>query len=104
MTASNLPQDIFEAAKVIQELQGKTYKSRMDIDNLNRAKLRIAFWACRSENIVASRENLAYVLGSDAKDIMGAYDRYLEKDEETKKREGKDKGGKKGSTNFWENA
>ncbi len=107
MTSSDLPQDVFDAVKIIHDLQDKAYKSRMDIDTLNRAKLRVAFWACRSENIVASRENLAYVLGGDAKEIMSAYDRYLERDEDAKG--GKDKAdkpakGKKGTTGFWENA
>lgn len=108
MTASDLPEDILQAVGIIQELESKTYRSRADSDNLNRAKLRVAFWACRQENIVATRENLAYVLGSDAKEIMAAYDRYLEREEEGKAESEKNRGrpgtSRKGSTNFWDNA
>lgn len=109
MTASDLPEDILEAVSVIQELGNKTYRSRAESDNLNRAKLRVAFWACRSENVVASRENLAYILGADAREIIGAYDRYLERDEENKAREereavkGRPAGPKKDVGKFWNN-
>lgn len=108
------PDDIMDAIQVIQDLRDKSYMSRMERENLNRAKLRIAYWVCRNENIVASRENLSYILGSDAGDIMRAYDKYLEKDKEREKEEGKGKGKPKskpgdpkkggGGTQFWGNA
>ena len=94
-----------EAVKLIRDLRDKTYLTRDDRENLNRAKLRVAYWACRSESIVASRENLAYVLGSDAADIMNAYDKYLERDAERRKNApGKKKPGGTGGTKFWEDA
>ena len=100
---SNLPDDIMDAVKTIQEARGKTYLSRPERENLNRARLRIAYWACRNENIIASRENLAYILGADAPDIMRAYEKYLEKDKEGKK--GGSKPSRKGdNTKFWGNA
>lgn len=82
MSANDLPSDIHEAVKVIRTLQEKPYLSRLEKENLNRAKLRIAFWACRNENIVANRENLSYILGPDAANIMSAYDKYLQREDE----------------------
>ncbi|MCD8138795.1 MAG: hypothetical protein LUE17_03285 [Planctomycetaceae bacterium] len=95
---SDYPDDVMDAVRVIHDLRGKTYLSRQDRENLNRAKLRIAYWVCRSENIIASRENLTYVLGADAGDIMRAYEKYLE----SPKKDADKKGTKKrGGTQFW---
>lgn len=103
MTAgSNIPEDIMDAVKLIRELRDKRYPTRDDRENLNRAKLRIAYWACRSESIVASRENLSYVLGSDALDIMKAYDKYLESDADRKKAAAERRKKRPGDkTQFW---
>lgn len=81
-TGPNVPEDIMDAIALIRDMREKTYVSRLERENLNKAKLRVAYWVCRNENIVASRENLAYILGSDATDIMNAYDKYLEKEKE----------------------
>lgn len=89
--ASNLPAPILEAVNLIRELRGKQRLTRQEQESLNRAKLRIAYWACRSEQVVTSRENLTYILGPDATDIMKAYDKYLVKEGEDK--EGKRTGG-----------
>ncbi len=100
------PDDIMEAAKYIQKMRGKTYMSREDKENLNRAKLRIAYWACRSEGIVATKYNLEYVMGADAVDIVKAYDKYLVNEAERaerEKRERKEKGGKDDGK-FWDGA
>lgn len=106
MTSANVPEDILEAVQLIREAATRTYLTRTDKENLNRAKLRVAFWACRAEGIMASRENLSYVLGADATEIMNNYDKYLERTEEKEKEKAeKDKrGAKKGSSGFWENA
>lgn len=88
-----------DAVQYIRETQDKTYLTRQERENLNRAKLRIAFWACRTENVIASRENLAYILGNDAIDIMSAYDKYLERVDETSRTP---RGGKDGR-DFWGN-
>lgn len=93
-----LPNDILEAVRVLRELKDKPYMSRLDRENLNRAKLRIAFWACRTENIVASRENISYIIGPDAPAIMGAYDKYLEREDG---RPSTDRRKRKDSTEFW---
>ena len=101
MSAQEPPDDVLNAVKLIRKLRDKPYPTREDKIDLNRAKLRVAYWACRSESIVASRENLSYVLGEDAADIMGAYDRYLEAE---KNRPGDGKQGKtrrKIDTRFW---
>lgn len=101
MAAQEPPDDVMEAVRVLRKLRDKQYPSREDLIDMNRAKLRIAYWACRSENVIASRENLAYVLGGDADDIMGAYDRYLEsaKNKPDEKRDGKYP--RKIDTRFW---
>lgn len=106
MTSSNLPEDVLAAVQLIREAATRTYLTRTDKENLNKAKLRVAFWACRSEGIMASRENLSYILGADAAEIMNNYDKYLERaDEKDKEKTDKDKrGAKKGNAGFWENA
>ncbi|MCC8165469.1 MAG: hypothetical protein LIQ31_04825 [Planctomycetes bacterium] len=101
MSSSNPPDDVVDAVKYIQNMRAKTYLSRDERENLNRAKLRVAYWACRSEGIIASRENLAYVLGSDAADIMKAYDKYLEAAKNAPPGKGKQK---KQTGVFWDGA
>ncbi len=109
-SGAELPSEILDAVTIIRELGRKTYLSKPEREDLNRAKLRIAFWACRTENIVASRENLAYVLGIDAPEIMGAYDQYLERSderearEEAASREAAEKRRHKEGGPFWKNA
>lgn len=107
---SDLPAEIADAAQLLRDLRNKSYLSRPERDAVNRAKLQIAYWACRTENIVASRENLTYVLGPDADDIMGSYDRYLERDrakaKDLKAKRAKEAKGKKArdGKRFWDNA
>lgn len=104
-TSDDIPDDIMEAVKLLKELRQKTYLSRDERESVNRAKLRIAYWACRSESVVASRDNLTYILGSDAAEIMQAYDKYIERDAKTKaEREKEARRRKGGSSQFWENA
>lgn len=108
-SGSDLPSEIMDAVQLLQDLRKKSYLSRAERESVNRAKLRIAYWACKSESIVASRENLSYVLGPDAAEIMGAYDKYLERDqaraEEAKARRAKAAKKKPGDgKQFWGNA
>ncbi len=91
-----------QAVKYIRKLREKTYLSREEKIDLNRAKLRVAYWACRSEHIVATRETLGYILGSDAAEIMGHFDRYLEREKDGGKDGDQKKGG--GGTSFWDGA
>lgn len=103
-SGSTPPDEVMDSVKLIQRLKGKTYLSREEKIDLNRAKLHVAYWACRSENIIASRENLAYVLGPDAGEIMGAYEKYLvtEKEKEEREREERKKRkARKDGTKFW---
>lgn len=104
---ADVPDDLMEAVKFIQKCKKKTYLTHEEKIDLNRAKLRIAYWSCRSENIIASKENLAYILGpADAAEIMGAYEKYLVSEEEAAKQKRKSgrKGGKDQDTGFWEGA
>lgn len=93
-----LPNDILEAVRYLREMKDKAYLSRQERENINRAKLRIAYWSCRTENVAATRENLTYILGGDAADIMSAYDKYLERSD-GKGRDGKGRQGDTGE--FW---
>ncbi len=98
--SSQPPGDIMSAALFIRSCRAKTFLTRAEKEAINRAKLKIAFWACRAENIASSRENLTYILGDDAKDIMEKFDKYLERGDDKD-----DSGKKKGDgTKFWENA
>ncbi len=85
-------------------MRGKRYLTQTEKVELNKAKLHVAYWACRSENIIASRENLAYVLGADAADIMNSYDKYLAGMEEKEQRNRERKKDRKGNSGFWEGA
>lgn len=101
-TDPELPESVEAAVKVIRELREKTLLTREDRENLNRAKLRIAYYACRSENVAATRENLTYILGPDAIDIMNAYDKYLEREAERKTE--KPSRNRRGQGQFWDGA
>ncbi|MCC8190460.1 MAG: hypothetical protein LIP77_07475 [Planctomycetes bacterium] len=72
-----LPDEIMEAVKAIRAMEGKVFLTRREREVLHRAKLRIAYWACRSEGVPTTRENLGYILGADAAEILAAYDRYV---------------------------
>lgn len=101
-----LPSEVLEAVNFINATQDKEKLTRQDRDNLNRARLRVAYYACRSENIMATKENLSYVLGSDAAEIMTSYDKFLE-NEETRAREirAREAARKRGQQpGFWEGA
>ena len=100
---SDLPDSIMDAVRVIRDLHAKPSLLRTEQENLNRAKLRVAFWACRTENIIASRENLTYVLGPDARDIMGAYDKYLQREDEKPADSGRPAARRDGGR-FWDGA
>ncbi|MCL2000609.1 MAG: hypothetical protein FWG74_04170 [Planctomycetes bacterium] len=82
-STAQYPSDILDAITLIRQMSKKAYLSRSEREEINRAKLRIAFWSCRKENIAPSRENLSYILGPDAPEIMDSYDKYLEKDKQT---------------------
>ncbi len=100
--AAHPPDDVMEAVKFIRRLREKPYLSREEKIDLNRAKLRVAYWACRSEHIVATRETLGYILGGDSAEIMGHFDRYLEREKDQEKDGEKKK--REGGTSFWDGA
>ena len=100
MSSTNPPDDVMDAVRYIRDMREKTYLSREEKENLHRAKLRIAYWACRAEGIIASRENLTYVLGADAGEIMKAYDKYLDSNKNAPSDDKKKKPGKE-TGQFW---
>ena len=105
MSANRPPDDILDAVRLIKRLREKKFLSREEKIDINRAKLRVAYWACRSESIIASRDTLSYILGSDAPEIMGQYDRYLEREKEKEKDRSKQKRpGRQDKTTFWNGA
>ncbi len=103
MPDSRPPDDIMDAVRVIRRLREKKYLSREEKVEINRARLRVAYWACRSENIIASRETLSYILGADGAEIMSHYERYLEREGE-KKKDAPQRKARGGGTAFWDGA
>lgn len=106
MSVNRPPDDVQDAVRLIRRLREKNYLSRDEKVEMNRAKLRVAYWACRSEGIVASRESLSYILGADGGDIMNHYDRYLEREKEQKQKGAARKipGGSGDGSTFWDGA
>ena len=109
MSANRPPDDILDAVRLIRRLREKNILTREEKIDVNRAKLRVAYWACRSESVIASRETLSYILGSDATEIMSQYDRYLEREKEKENERGKDRDkqkrpGRQDKTTFWDGA
>jgi|GEM_PF-2114758 hypothetical protein len=99
-----VPDEIREAGSLIKTLMSKPVQSRLDKELIQQAKLKIAYWACGSERIASTRDNLSFVLGSDAKEIMENYDKALEREETKEKEKGKDKTKKdtsKRGSKFW---
>lgn len=99
-----IPEDVMEAARLIKALQDKTLLTRADKDRINQAKLKVAYWACGSESIPSSRENLSFVLGKDAQEIMTNYDKALAQEQGGKPESEKDRKDKKEKPGFWQNA
>lgn len=99
----SVPDDVLGAAEYIRQIQEKPLLSRSEKDKINQAKLRIAYWALGSEKVPATRENLSYILGADAKEILANYDKSLEREKQERSakfsRESRDKGREGG---FWE--
>lgn len=104
MSVNHPPEDILDAVRVIRRLRDKKYLSREEKVEINRAKLRVAYWACRSENIIASRETLGYILGSDGAEIMSHYERYLERGKEKSKGSARKIPGGGDGSSFWDGA
>ncbi|MDR1613488.1 MAG: hypothetical protein LBT97_12010 [Planctomycetota bacterium] len=96
-----VPDAVIAAGDLIKVSKLKDVITRADREAINKAKLKIAFWACRTERLPASRENLTFVLGPDAKDIMESYDRYLAQEDDASPARKSSRGDKKGSGAFW---
>ena len=101
---NGIPEDIVAAGQLIRTLESKAVITRHDREAITKAKLRIAFWACGTENLPVSRDNLSFVLGPAARDIMSAYDRAMEREREAAVKTGAGKAAaKKGRSkpDFW---
>ena len=95
----DIPEDIQNAGLLVKKLSNKPVLTRIEKENLQQAKLKVAFWACSIENIAPSRENLTYVLGADSKEIMEAFDKAM------KERSGRsEKYNEKTNKDFWDGA
>jgi len=73
----DVPESIQNAAILVRHLLAKPLLTRQDRETLHNARLRIVFWACAAENVSPTRDNLAYILGPDATEVMAAYDKKL---------------------------
>ena len=73
----DVPENIQNAALLIRRTLAKPLLTRLDHEAIHNARLKIVFWACAAENVTPTRDNLAYILGSDAAEVMAAYDQKL---------------------------
>ena len=78
----DVPETIQNAVLHIRRLLAKPVPTRMDMETIHNLRLKIVFWACAAENVAPTRDNLAYVLGPDAREVMAAYDRKLKDQKE----------------------
>lgn len=99
-----IPDDVAEAAAFVKKMKEKQIQTRAEKELLNQAKLKIAYWALGTESVPASRENLTYVLGGDAKEIMENYDKALAKEQEENPKRSKTSKTTKRDKDFWDNA
>jgi len=77
---ADMPPDIADAAFVIRELEAKPVRTASEEGNLNKARLRVAYWACRRAGVVPSRESLAFIMGPSAGSLLDRYDKELEEE------------------------
>jgi len=70
----DVPENIQNAALLIRRTLAKPILTRLDRETIHNARLKIVFWACAAENVAPTRDNLAYILGPDAQDVLAAYD------------------------------
>ena len=81
-----VPDDVKDAALVARTLEAKARRTREEEEAMNRARLKVAFWACRREGVYASWENLCHVLGPHADAIRPAYEQLLTEQDGTEAR------------------
>ncbi|MDR3210631.1 MAG: hypothetical protein LBU79_01795 [Planctomycetota bacterium] len=81
------PESVRNAGHLIKTLEKKPGLTTAERDLMKQAKLRVAFWSCQKEHIPPTRENLGYVLGNDATEIMDAYDNFINRDTQIKQRD-----------------
>ena len=73
----DVPENIQNAALLVRRLLAKPLLTRQDRETVHNARLKIVFWACAAENVTPTRDNLAYILGPDAAEVMAAYDQKI---------------------------
>ena len=78
------PESIQQATLLVRRLLAKPVLTRQDKETLHNTRLQIVFWACRAENILPTRDNLAYILGPDAAEVMAVYDRKIKEQKKSR--------------------
>lgn len=100
----SVPEDVLNAANLIKALKEKQVLTRAEKDKINQARLKVAYWALGTERVVASRENLTFVLGPDSAEIMANYDRALEMERDKADERREDGRTRRKGGNFWGDA
>jgi len=70
----DVPEVIQNAALLIRRTLAQPVLTRQDREAIHNARLKIVFWACAAEHVAPNRDNLSYILGPDAQEVMAAYD------------------------------
>lgn len=70
-----VPIDIRGYAKTVKALDQLGALSREQSNRLCQARFKIAVWACKSEGLLPTRENVRIVLGRYGQEVMKWYDR-----------------------------
>lgn len=68
----DLPDDIREAASAVRRLAALEKRTEREEADLNQARVKVAYYACRREGVPADWDNLSFILGSDAEAIAPA--------------------------------
>ena len=70
----DVPESIQNAALLIRHLRTKSVLTQQDREAIRKARLKVAFWACVAEKISPSHDNLVYILGSTANEVIDVHD------------------------------
>jgi len=66
----DVPETIQSAALLILHLCTKPVLTQQDREAIRKARLKVAFWACVAEKIIPTHDNLVYILGSTAHEVI----------------------------------
>jgi len=68
----DVPETIQNATLLIRQILAKSVLTQQDREAIRKARLKVAFWACVTEKITPTHDNLVYILGSTAHEVIGS--------------------------------